>query len=116
MKVDASTDRIIPPALSRATRDRAAAAPADAGPDKAAAPPPEVDTHALREAVDAANRSMRQSATNVQFQQDNESGRMIVRVIDSDTQQVLRQMPSEEMLEISKSLDRMQGLMVHQKA
>jgi flagellar protein FlaG len=116
MKIDVSTDRTAPPAPSRAPRDRAAAPAAGAAPPGASASAPAVDPGALREAIAAANRSMQDSATNVQFQEDSDSGRMIVRVIDSDTHQVLRQMPSEEMLAISKSLDRLQGLMVHQKA
>jgi flagellar protein FlaG len=40
---------------------------------------------------------------------------MVVRVIDSETQKVLRQMPSEEMLSLAKAMDRMRGLMIHLK-
>jgi flagellar protein FlaG len=66
-------------------------------------------------AIRAANQSMKSVATNLKFEKDSDSGRIVVRVIDSDTQQVLRQMPSEEMLAMSKALDRLQGLMVRHK-
>ena len=41
---------------------------------------------------------------------------MVVRVVDSETRKVIRQMPTEDMLAMSKALDRLQGLMVHLKA
>jgi flagellar protein FlaG len=53
---------------------------------------------------------------NVQFSLDSGSGKVIVKVIDAATKQVLRQIPSEEMLEIAKSLDRLRGLLVNQRA
>lgn len=66
-------------------------------------------------AIKAANQSMQSVATNLKFEKDTATGKTVVRVIDSETQQVLRQMPSEEMLAMSKALDRLQGLMVHLK-
>lgn len=65
--------------------------------------------------VAAANLSMQSVATNLKFEKDSSSGKTVVRVIDSETQQVLRQMPSEEMLAMSNALDRLQGLIVHLK-
>ncbi len=65
--------------------------------------------------VAAANLSMQTVATNLKFEKDSSSGKTVVRVIDSETQQVLRQMPSEEMLAMSNALDRLQGLIVHLK-
>ena len=40
----------------------------------------------------------------------------VVRVIDKQTGEVIRQMPSKELLEIAKSLDRLQGLLVRNSA
>ena len=71
---------------------------------------PQVDA-----AIEAANRSVQAVATNLKFEKDTTSGKIVVRVIDSETQQVLRQMPSEEMLSMSKALDSLKGLMVHLK-
>jgi flagellar protein FlaG len=56
------------------------------------------------------------SAASVEFTVDGSSEHIIVRVIDSATQQVIRQMPSEEALAISHALDRMTGLLLAQKA
>jgi len=40
----------------------------------------------------------------------------VVKMVDTETEEVLRQFPSEEMLAISKSIDRMQGLLINREA
>lgn len=73
-----------------------------------------------REAVDAAVRSanayVQSVSTNIQFTLDRDTGRTIVKMVDSQTEEVLRQIPSEEMLAISRSIDRMQGLLINREA
>ena len=46
---------------------------------------------------------------------DSSSKQVVVRVVDSQTKEVIRQMPTDAMLAISKSLDRMSGLLLKQK-
>lgn len=53
---------------------------------------------------------------DIQFSMDQDSGRSVVKVIDKQTKDVLMQFPSEEALGIAKSLDRLQGLLIKQKA
>ena len=117
MKVDFTPDRSL--AEARPARAPARPAPAtDAGVAAAGAPAvpdPQSVNAQVDAAISAANQSMRSVATNLRFEKDSDSGKIVVRVIDSETQQVLRQMPSEEMLAMSKALDRLQGLMVRHK-
>ena len=40
----------------------------------------------------------------------------MVKVIDSNTQEVIKQIPSEEMIAIAKALDKLKGLLLQQKA
>lgn len=40
---------------------------------------------------------------DLQFNIDKESGRVVVRVIDSETDELIRQIPSEEVLALAKS-------------
>ena len=117
MKVDHAYERplAVAHAAARAARPSSPGA-AVTLPAPAPQPASEVDGPALDAAVEAANRSMRSVATNLRFEKDTVSGRIIVRVIDGETQQVLHQMPSDEMLAMSRALDRLQGLMVHLKA
>jgi flagellar protein FlaG len=53
---------------------------------------------------------------NLEFTLDEDSDRAIVKVVDQKTREVLRQIPSEEVLELSKALDLSQGMLIRQKA
>ena len=67
-------------------------------------------------AVKIANRHMQMASRGVEFSIDEESGRSIVRLLDGETRQVLLQFPSEEMLNIARSLEQLEGLLLHQSA
>lgn len=114
MNIDHAKEIPLPQAaaISRRQRSEPGLAPAAGAVQEKPAPaqPGEVDA-----AISAVNQSIQTVATNLKFEKDTASGKTVVRVIDSETQQVLRQMPSEEMLAMSKALDRLQGLMVQLK-
>ena len=116
MKIELSTERafVASAAGPRPERQAPASAPASALPIDAA-PAVQPSVRQIDAAIEAANRSVRAVTTNLKFEKDNSSGKIVVRVIDSETQQVLRQMPSEEMLSMSKALDSLKGLMIHLK-
>ena len=76
-------------------------------------PPSEIE---LKQAVAATNAALKQVTNNVEFELDAGTGRTVIRVIDTDTRQVIRQMPSEEMLAIARALDTIKGLLVRQEA
>ncbi|MBU0752786.1 MAG: flagellar protein FlaG [Gammaproteobacteria bacterium] len=68
-------------------------------------------------AMEAVKQMIETSAPNsLQFSIDDDTGKTIVRVSDAQTGEMIRQIPSKELLEIARSLDRMQGLLLHQKA
>ena len=54
-------------------------------------------------------------ARNLQFSIDEDTGRTVIKVVDSATKEVIRQMPSEELLELTRSLDSLSGLLIKQK-
>lgn len=66
----------------------------------------------IGEAAKLLKEYVKPVAQNLQFSMDEDSGKTVIKVVDSETQQVLRQIPSEEMLKIAKTLDRLQGLLV----
>jgi flagellar protein FlaG len=96
------------PVPAAAAQPGAAAAPAQAVPAATA--------EELKKAVDAINRRLEQSGQNLQFSLDQDSGKMIVRVVDTATKDVIRQIPSEVALAISHSLEKLQGLLLKQQA
>lgn len=87
--------------------------PVSRGADAGAAEP----SHALlSKAVDNINRTMRGLSQQLEFTIDDDSKRLVVKVVDQQTGDVIRQMPSAEALEIAKALDRLQGLLIRQQA
>lgn len=50
------------------------------------------------------------------FTVDEASGTHVVRVIDSSTKEVIRQIPSEEAIQMAQALDKLQGLFVKETA
>jgi len=77
-----------------------------------AAPPSET----VRQAVSQANDVLRSISQAVEFQYDSEAHVTVIRLVDTQDQSVLRQIPSPEMLEIAKALERMQTMLVRDKA
>jgi len=70
----------------------------------------------VQEAVGAINKALETTSENLQFAVDHDTGKTVVKVIDSSTKEVIRQIPSQEVLAIAQSLDRLQGVLLKQKA
>ncbi len=73
-----------------------------------------------RQEVEAAAKSVREFVqpinSNLEFSVNDDTGQLVVKIIDRATKEVIRQMPSEEMLAIAKTLDSIKGLFVKQTA
>ncbi len=80
------------------------------------APAQPVTQETIAAAVQSANAYVQSISSSIQFSLDQDSGRTVVKMVDTETEEVLRQFPSEEMLAISKSIDRMQGLLINREA
>lgn len=99
----------------------AATAPKPAVAPRAPAPAPAsevqaVNMEAIKKAVRAANEIVAGSANAIEFSIDSESGGTIIRVLDKTTREVIRQMPSEDMLRIRHAIDTLRGLMLDHSA
>lgn len=77
---------------------------------------PEVTQQQLTEAVGKLNEFVAPALQSIQFSMDQDSNRVVVKVVDTSTQKVLRQIPNEEVLAISRTLDKLQGLVIRQTA
>jgi flagellar protein FlaG len=78
-------------------------------------PPP--SRQQVEAAVEAINRSLQPSNNALSFSVDQNSDRIVVKVVDSTSGETLRQIPSEEVLAIAESIDRYQkGLLFSQEA
>ncbi len=88
--------------------------------DATQAPPDAKGAQASREDLDRALKAVSEfvkTANNsLEFSIDQDTGIDLVKVIDSSTKEVIRQIPSEEIVAIAKALDNLKGLLIHQKA
>lgn len=50
---------------------------------------------------------------SVRFENDSESNKLVVKVVDRETDEVIRQIPSEELLNLTKRIDDLRGNLVH---
>lgn len=77
----------------------------------------EPTTTQLKNAVDSINNAMKQLNSNVEFSIDKDTKQTVIKVIDSQTGQLIRQFPSKEVLAISQMIgEEQRGLLLKQKA
>ncbi|BBP03866.1 hypothetical protein TPL01_04430 [Sulfuriferula plumbiphila] len=70
----------------------------------------------MKHALDAINKFLKPITSNIEFSIDPDSGRTLVKIVDTETNTVIRQTPSKEVLAIAKELDKLQGLLIREKA
>ncbi len=63
----------------------------------------------LTDSVDQLNQKLRDYNTNLQFEIDDKYQEMVVRIVDRETKEVVRQIPSEEALALAKFFEDMEA-------
>lgn len=120
----ASTAAYSPPQTDTAQRQAAVAARrAEAEKPKAQEVTPdtkksvaEIQKEDVKKAVDDIQKFVSTKNQDILFTIDEDLDKTVVKVVDRSTKEVIRQYPSEEMLQIAKALDKLQGLLVKQQA
>jgi flagellar protein FlaG len=79
------------------------------------------DPEALRQAVERAQNALPPKARGIAFSMNEKTNTVVVKIIDRESEEVIRQIPSEEFLKIAEALneqidDIRSGLLVQQKA
>lgn len=69
-----------------------------------------------RKALDDINKFVHQVTSDITFSIDEDTGKSIIKVVDRQTNEVIRQIPAQEVVEIAKALDKLQGLLIKQSA
>lgn len=84
-------------------------------PEVKSSPPPSalpVTPEDLDRAIRELNDYVQSLKRTINFEIDESSGRAIVRVLNQQTGELIRQIPSEEALAIARHLDAVQGVIV----
>lgn len=70
----------------------------------------------LKSAVESVREFVQPFNNNLEFSISDETKGVVVKIVDSSTKEVIRQIPSEEMLAMAKALDNIKGLFIKQMA
>lgn len=70
----------------------------------------------LSKAVSDINKSVQFLSNGLVFSIDEDSQRQVAKVIDSHTNEVIRQFPTDQALQLAKVLDQVLGKLVNEKA
>lgn|GEM_PF-657944 len=76
----------------------------------------EVQREQAQRLLNDISSSLPLAATNLNLAVDEDLGRVVVKIVDSETQEVIKQIPSEEALALAKSLSKLKGMFVETKA
>jgi len=71
---------------------------------------------AIAKAADDIQKFVNEMGRNLQFSIDKTTGYNVVRVINPETSEIIRQLPSEELLKIAERMKEMGSVLVRQKA
>ena len=72
---------------------------------------PELSHQKIEETVASLNAFVQLMDRNVSFEIDSDSGRDVISVFEKETKELIRQIPSEETLELLKRMDKMVGVL-----
>lgn len=70
----------------------------------------------IKQAVQKIQGAVDNLAHNLRFSIDEDTGKTIIKVVDAHTDEIIRQFPTEEAIEIARTLDKVQGLLFNDKA
>jgi flagellar protein FlaG len=70
----------------------------------------------VKKTVEELNEAMQTVGTALSFSVDKETGRTVVKVLDSKTGEVIRQIPAEEMVRVSQRIAKLVGVLFDDEA
>ena len=106
------------PASARVVPNERPSPPSFAAPAAAAAAPASVPTHEqVQQAAQMITKAIQSFSSNLEFSVDDAAvGKTVVKVVDKETGEMIRQIPSQDALDIARALDRLRGLLIRQQA
>lgn len=105
------------PALKALTAHQAVSTAPQEGRERAAVEKrPEHPPREPQAPVQSESTAPKKSGNYLSIQMDDESGKTVVKVMDSTTNEVLRQFPAQELVNLARHLGKMQGMLLDREA
>jgi len=76
----------------------------------------QVTKEVMAHAAEQIQGYLKESGRNLNVSVDESTGYYVARVVNPETGEVVRSLPSEETLRIARNIDQMRGMLVNQKA
>ncbi|WP_245740900.1 flagellar protein FlaG [Ectothiorhodospira marina] len=70
----------------------------------------------IEDAVQRINEFFQVVQRDLQFTVDDSTGRTVVKVFDSQSEELIRQLPPDELLAVAEYMDEVRGMLVKDKA
>lgn len=70
----------------------------------------------VEDAVKQIEQFTQSVAQNLKFSIDEDTGKTVVKIMDSQTNELIRQIPSEEAINIARTLGKIEGVLFNDKA
>ena len=102
--------------LTRPTGPAVASAAPKPAPVENAKPAQKITREVVEEATKKIQKFVEPKAAELQFSIDDDSGLSVVKIIDMRTKELIRQIPSQDIIDMSNTLERLQGLLLKNKA
>jgi len=71
-------------------------------------PVAQISKEELQQAVDVVNQAVALEQRSLSFSIDDVSGRSVIKVVDFETDELIKQIPSEELLKVAQDIKRLQ--------
>ncbi|MDF2472544.1 MAG: flagellar protein FlaG protein [Anaerocolumna sp.] len=75
----------------------------------------QANTQRIKSVINQANSKMKQVRTRFEYAYHDETNRISIKVIDKETQEVIREIPEEESLEMLEKIWEIAGILVDEK-
>lgn len=98
----ATPDKILKPTTAE---------PVATAPVETARPVTQVSRTELQQAVDVVNQAVSLEQRSLSFSIDDLSGRSVIKVVDFETDELIKQIPTEELLKVAQDIKRLQDEM-----
>lgn len=77
---------------------------------------PEESIYANKQKIIAESIGIELSSASITFTKDKATDEVIIKIIDNETKEVIKQIPPEEIMKLKRFLTELQGLMLDKKA
>jgi flagellar protein FlaG len=114
MKIEQSGAAIQPGIGSRATEGKFLHVDVRLPAGEGNSPPPQ--TVRMKQEIEKEKEATLLAGSSLEFSVDNDTNRIIVKVVDNETRELVKQIPMEEMLALAKAMNQLQGLLLRIKA